>query len=143
MKGVILPDHIPLSKYRFNVAGLPEILFTSFGAMEQELDTADLPDRTKASGGRTKAGETEVKLPMHHQVQVAAMESWFAEGSDDVDPSYKKVGTLSGISLSGLIRQTFTVFGCFLNKRTTPEFSLDNEGELAEMAYNMCWDDIL
>lgn len=143
MKAIILPDHIPVSKYRFQPIGLPSILFTSVGALEQEMDTVDLPDRTKASGGRAKPGDSDVKVPMHHLNEIAAMDAWYEEAKDPVTLTYKKVGTMSFISLSGLVIQSYTVLGAWLNKRATPDGELDNEGDLSEVTYGMCWDDIL
>jgi len=143
LKGVLLEDHIPLSNYELAIAGIVPIIFTSVGAIELELDTVDLPDRTKASGGRTKPGEIEVKVPLHHVVEIAAMDTWLEEGQDPVLPTYKKVGTLSGLSLSGLITQTFTMIGLFNRKKMTPEFVMENDGELSENTYSLSWDDIL
>lgn len=143
MKAIIQSDHIPVSKYRFQPVGLPPILFTMVGAFEQEMDTIDLPDRTKASGGRAKPGDTDVKVPQHHVVEVAAMDGWYEEGKDPVTLTYKKPGTMSYISLSGIVVQTYTVLGCWLNKRATPDAELENEGDLAEMTYGMCWDDVV
>ena len=133
---------MPVSKYRLQPIGLPPILFTMVGALEQEMDTVELPDRTKASGGRDKPGDTDLKVPMHHTVEVAAMDGWWDEGKDPVTLTYKKPCTMAYISLSGLVVQVYTLTGCWLNKRATPDAELENEGDLAEMTYGMCWDDI-
>lgn len=143
MKAIIQPDHIRTSKYRFQPVGLPPILYTSVGALEQEMDTVDLPDRTKATGGRAKAGDTDVKVPMHHVQEVAAMDSWWEEGKDPVTLTYKKPCSMSYISNSGLVLQTYTVLGVWVNKRATPDAELEGEGDMAEVTYGLCWDDIV
>jgi len=143
MKFAIQPDHIPVNKYALLVAGLPPITLTSIGSFNEELDTVDLPDRTKATGGRTKPGDTELKLPMHHVVEAAAMDLWYSEGQDPVSPIYKKVATLNCLSNTGIIIRTFTIIGLFLNSRQTPDLEMGNDGDMAELTYGACWDDVL
>jgi hypothetical protein len=113
LKFVIEPDHIPVNNYRLLIVGLTPITFTSIGSLERELDWTELPDRTQASTGRTKPGETEVKVPMHHTVQINAMEQWYQEGQDPISPTYKKTGTLTAYSGTTLINKTFTLIGVF------------------------------
>lgn len=143
MKHVLQPDHIPTNKYVLSVAGLPPITFTSIGALEEEIDKVDLPDRTAASGGRTKPVEFDVKVPAHHEVEVAAMETWYEEGQDPVAPSYKKTATLNMISISGAVQYVVTLIGCYCFKRATPELEMNSDGEMVEITYSLCTDQIL
>lgn len=143
MKHVLLPDHIPTNKYVFTVAGLPPITFTSVGALEEEIDKIDLPDRTAASGGRTKPVEFDVKVPSHHAVEIAAMEAWYEEGQDPVSPTYKKVGTLAMISLTGAQQYVATLIGIWNYKRGTPELEMNSDGELTEITYSLCTDQVI
>jgi hypothetical protein len=142
-KFAIQEDHIRANKYIFSVSGLPPITFTSVGSLANELDVVDLPDRTQASGGRTKAGECEVKVPSHHVVEVAACDSWVDEAKDPVSPTYKKVGTMTFQSGTGLKVRTKTLIGCFLSKGELPEAEMNNEGEMVEDTYTLKWDDLL
>ena len=143
MKFAIREDHIPVNKYRLDISGMPPITITSIGSFEKERDTVDLPDRTKASGGRTKAGELDIKVPMHHYDQIAAMEAWFKEGVDPVSPTYKKVGTITMFSLTGLGQNAKTIIGANLGKSSDPDKEMNDEGAMAEQTYTLCWDDII
>ena len=53
MKGVIQPNHIPMNNFVLQVIGLPDIVFTEVGDISEIIDKVDLPDRTRASGGRS------------------------------------------------------------------------------------------
>lgn len=144
MKHVLLPDHIPTNKYSFVVAGLGgTITATSVGALEREIDKVELPDRTAASGGRTKPIEFEIKVPAHHLEEIALMDNWLEQAQDPVDPNYKKTGTLSMISISGLQRYVGTLIQLWAQKDATPELEMASEGDLAEKTYTMCCDDFL
>ena len=134
----IKPDHMPVNKYSLDVPGLgTNLTFVTVGSLEQELDTVDLPDRTAASGGRRKSLEFDVALPLHHNLEVLAMESWLAEGEDPVSPLYKKVGILTMYSLSRLGTKAYQLGGLFPSKRSTPELDMDNDGELATITFTM------
>lgn len=143
MKHVLQPDHIATNKYVLAMTGLPPITFTSVGALEEEIDKVDLPDRTSASGGRTKPVEFDVKVPAHHKVEVEAMENWYEEGQDPVAVSYKKTGTLSFISISGAQQYVVTLVGVWNYKRATPEGEMNGDGEMAEITYTLCTDQVL
>jgi len=143
LKFAIQPDHIPVNNYRLIINGLAPITFVSIGALEKELDTVDLPDRTTASTGRTKPGETEVKVPAHHLVEVQQMETWFTEGKDPISPTYKKVGTLTMTSGTRLVNKVLTLIGAYVSKGGTPDLEMNDDGEMAVMTYSLKWDDIL
>jgi len=117
MKHVLQADHMPVNKYELAVAGIPTITFTSVGALERELDKIDLPDRTSASGGRSKPIEFDVKVPLHHLEEIAAMDNWVSEGEDPVTPGYRKTGALSFVSLSGLKRYMTTLYNLWTFQR--------------------------
>ena len=142
MKGAIQPDHIPKNKYILKVVGLPTITFTFVGALEEELEKVTLPDRTNASGGNTKPTEFNVRHPTHHIAERIAMENWFVEGQDPVSPTYKKVGTLTKQSLSGMAIASYLLQGLFVWKRNTQDLEMENEGELDELEWAMSVDQI-
>ena len=135
MKGALQGDHIPLNKYQLIVLGMPELTFTKIGGLEEELETVDLPDRTVASGGQTKALEFSASIPAHHLIQQAAMELWFVEGRDPVASTYKKTGTLIMKSIGGSTLRTYSLLGLFVSKRATPDLEMANEGEMAEIEW--------
>lgn len=142
MKGVIQGDHIPVNKYQLLVLGMPPLVITELSGIEDELETADLPDRTVASGGNRKATEFTMMIPMHHGVEQAAMEVWYRESQDPVSPTYKKAGTLVHTSISGSTLRTFTLIGVFPKKRALPDLEMVNEGEMAQVEWTMSTDDI-
>lgn len=139
-KFVVQEDHIPVNNYTLTINGLPPITFTSVGALEQEIEWVELPDKTQASTGRSKPGEVEVKIPAHHSIEVAAMETWSIEGQDPITPGYKKSGNLSFYSGTLLRVLNVTIIGAFICKGATPEGEMANEGEMAELTYTMKWD---
>lgn len=148
MKGVIAEDHIPLHKFRLSVSGIPiDLIFTSVSGIEEELDVAEMPDRTVATGGRTKPVEFTCMLPLHHEVEQAAMEAWFAQTHGDgkepnVNLKYKRTGTLRLPSISGQIQVTFVLDELFPCGRSLPDFEMENEGEMAQVEWKFAASDI-
>lgn len=137
MKGNIDPDHIPLNKGQLIVLGLPDFTFLTIAGLEEELDVVDLPDRTKASGGRSGPVEFTVTLPAHHEVQRIAMEIWYQEGKDPVTPTYQKPATFLASSITGNRTLSYSFPDLFVGKRTVPDFDADNDGELAAIEYTL------
>lgn len=143
MKGTIKPNHIPVNKYLLKILTLPDITPTKISGLEEELETTDLPDRTRATGGNTKSSEITITIPLHHTVEQAAMEVWFQECQDPVSPTYKKAGTLlmKPISDSGkpVVR---TLVGVFVSKRKDPDLEMMNDGEMAVVEWTLSIDQI-
>lgn len=141
MKGAIQPGHIPVNKFTLQFVGLPPLTVTDASGIEEELNTVDLPDRTKASGGNTNPVETTITIPLHHTVEVAAMESWYAESQDPVTPTYKKMGSLlmESVALVGASR-TYNLVGCFPTKRKMPDLEMKNDGEMASVEWTISID---
>lgn len=142
MKGDIQPDHIPVNKYQLLILGLPPMVFTEVGGIEQEISAIDLPDDTVASGGKTRPVEFTVSVPEHHIVEQAAMESWFAEGQDPVSPTYKKSGTLIKQSGTGNILRTYSIVDAWVSRRATPDLDMANDGDMATTEYTIRADDL-
>jgi len=144
MKNVLLPDHIPLNNYELIVVGSPgPIKFVTISGLEQELETVDLPDRTKASGGNLKAVEFTATHPKHHFIEDAFLEAWFLEGQDPVLPTYKKPATLLVKSISTLVTRSYTLINLFVSKRVTPDLDMANEGELFATEWTFMADTII
>lgn len=140
MKGTINPDHIPKNKFSLRVRGMPEILFTEVSGIEEETEKVDIPDRTAASGGQSKAFEFTAKVPLHHTEQIAALNDWVQQGRDPVDPGYKKVGTFTRTSISGMITTTIILYGLWVFKDSESEAAMSNEGEMVEVEYSFSAD---
>jgi hypothetical protein len=143
MKGVINPNHAPDNNYQLLILGIPALTVTSLGALEDELNTMKLPDRTVASGGNREATEFDIDIPMHHVIEQAAMEIWYREAQDPVSPGYKKVGSVIFKRLDDSIARTFSLIGVFPKKRALPEGKMDGEGEMQNVTWTLSVDDIL
>lgn len=138
IKGVILPDYFPQNKATMTVFGIPTpFTILQISGLEDELDTAELPDRTNGSGGRKKQVEFDITLPAHHVVEIAAMEAWYIECQDPVLPSYKKGANIVLSSQSNLRNASVGLVGVFISKRALPDFDLDNDGEMTTITYTL------
>lgn len=143
MKGAIQEGHIPVNNFVLLVLGMVPFTLTKLSGIEKELEVVDLPDRTKASGGQTKAGTFTMMLPLHHTLEVAAMQKWFKDSQDPVQPGYRKTATLtmSPVVLNE-VGKSYTILGLFPVKEKLPDLEMKNEGEMAEVEYTMAWTDI-
>lgn len=144
MKGSIQPNHIPVNKFEVLVVGLPPLTVTNSSGLEEELQVVELPDNTKVSGGRTGPSEFTITIPLHHTIEVAAMELWFRESQDPVTPTYKKAGSLimTSIGLAGPTR-IYNMIGMFPMKRKLSEGEMKNDGDMATVEWSMCVDQII
>lgn len=143
LKGTIAPDHIPVNNFELIIAGLPPITFVEVSGLPDEIETVQLPDRTMASGGNSKALELTAKIMAHHIIEVAALDLWWIEsgGLDSpVLPTYKKLATLINRSISGLNARVVTLTGMFPKKRKTSDLKMDDEGKPAEIEYTFSVD---
>ena len=143
MKGIIQPNHVSKNNFELQVIGLPPIIFTEVGDIGEQIDKVDLPDRTRASGGTKQAGDFTAMVPSHHDVEVAAMESWYKEGQDPVAPTYKKSGVLIKKGIDGSVIRTYTFIGLWVSERNMTAVSLENEGEMDAIEYLFNFDDII
>jgi len=143
MKGVIKPDHSPSNKFAVIVVGLtvPQITPTTMGSLEDELNKAELPDRTAASGGESAPTELEVTIPVHHKGEMAAMEAWYRESKDPVSPTYKKAATFVYYTISGGVAAAYAGVGVFPSKRALPEQDMEGEGEMGVCTWTLSIDD--
>jgi hypothetical protein len=143
IKAVIEEDHIPRNKFQLLIAGMPTITFTYVSGIEYELDTVELPDRTKSPGGNAKPVEFTARMPMHHTSERVAMEAWFEECQDPISSTAKKAGTLVTQSGTGQTTVSQSMTGLFLTKKTLPELDYTNEGEMAEIEWTLSADTVL
>lgn len=144
MKQTLLPDHIPQNNYHLIVLGGPPLIqFTKVDGIDEELETVDLPDRTKASGGNTKAFDFKAEHPEHHVLEDLFLEFWFREGQDPVSPFYKKPCVLLAQSISRIQTKAYNLLGVFISKRKLPDREMKNEGEMTVKEWTFCGDRIL
>lgn len=142
MKGILSPNHIPLNKYKLFVVGLVPLTPVTIGEIEEELQTVDLPDRTRASGGYTSPTSTEVGIAMSEHAQMFAMEAWFADCQGSVAANYKKSATLIYEPIGVGISRIYQLHGVFPQSRGTPAVAMENEGELAVVSWTLSIDSI-
>lgn len=143
MRGAIQPNHIPVNRYLFQVIGLPLLTPTEISGIELELQTVDLPDRTKASGGETNPVEFTMMIPLHHFAEVASVEQWFAQSQGMVSPTYKKIATLVMQRVGpgpSVIKQ---LTGVFPTKLKYPDLEMANEGEMGTLEVTLSADSVL
>lgn len=143
MKGAIQPNHIAVNKYELLVVGLPPLTPTEISGIEEELNVVDLPDRTRASGGNTNPVEITMMIPMHHTIEMAAMERWFKDSQDPVHPLYKKAASLSYERIGTGVGKQRQLVGVFPTKRKDPDLEMANDGEMATVEWTLNIDQIL
>lgn len=143
MKMVLLPDHIPVNNYELIVPGAPPLIgIVSIDGLEKELETVDLPDRTTASGGNTKAIEFVMMHAKHHTAEDLFLHAWFEESKLAI-PTYKKDGTLLVSSISGLNVRSFNLLRLYPSKEKTADLAMENEGEMHMTEWTMKCDDMI
>lgn len=141
IKAVFKPDRIQVNKFQLIVPGLPAFTPVQVSGHDSELDKAELPDRTMHSGGRKKGGEFELILPAHHTVEIVAMEAWLEENVDPISATAKKLATLTAFSGTGATIRAWSYQGVWPQKAATPDFELDNDGDMATITYTMSFDE--
>jgi hypothetical protein len=141
MKGYIKENHIPLNKFELLVLGLPKLTLVSTDDIDEELEVVDMPDRTSRSGGQTKSVSFTGKIPMHHDVEVAALELWYKQGQDPVQAGYLKAGSMVWYRNDGTPR-TFELLNIFVCGRTIPGGDMSNAGEAAMLTFKFRADEV-
>ena len=142
LKGVIEKDIIASNKFKILFDGF-EVICTSVSSIEEELVTTELPDGTRASGGRVEATEVTVTVPAHHTGAIAFMQAWWNGCQDPIIPSAYKTVAIVGTSGSGQILRTETCFGCFITGRTSAEYALEEGGEMTVIEYTISVDRVV
>lgn len=141
-KRVLLDDHHQVNKFSLEVVGLPPLTPITISGLEEELDSVDLPDRTSATGGRTKPIEFDMALPAHHVTEQKAMEAWKVENQDPVTATAKKSGILQIESQSSVKSIAFGLDGLWPQKRALPDLDMDNDGDMAVITWTMKCDEM-
>lgn len=143
IKNVIKENRVPVNKFKLVVQpGVGEITLVSVSGIEEELDATELPDRTVRSGGRSKPFEPEIVQPMHHDIEVLAMESWYNMCKFTL-PGYLKIGVLIQFDEYGFPRRKYTLQSLWIKKRVHSDLELDNEGEMSVLTWTLSADQLL
>jgi len=142
LRGQLAPNHVPVNQFTLTVTGTGggTFFFTELSGIETELQSIDLPDRTKASGGNVLPQEFTGKTPLHHAATRAAMESWFKEGQCPVTAGYKKSATLIHKAIDGTVQGKYTISGMWIMKRKLPDLDTTNDGEMAVIEWSFSSD---
>jgi len=141
LKGKIQDNHIPLNKFELLVTGLPAITLVTTDDIEEALTVVTMPDRTKRSGGQTDPVEFTGKVPMHHDVEVAALEIWYKMGQDPIQSGYRKAGSLVFYRGDDTPRP-FEFINLWISGRTIPGGDMANDGETAMLTYKFQADEV-
>lgn len=142
MKGQVQPNIISVNRYTLSILGILDLTPVTITGIADVLESVDLPDRTRASGGQRKATEFMMGIPAHHELEQLAMEAWFIEGQDPISPTYKKTCTLEMTAISGSGSRTYSLVGVFAIERLTPALDLKNAGDMAIIDWKMSVDSI-
>ena len=146
IKGTIKKDAIRGDAYAAEIddgAGtVREVTYTMIGEIEEEVPVIELPDGTKASGGRTTVEPFDVKIPMHHTEDYAFMEAWYKQcNSDPIPPTAYREMTVTMTSNSGTIERFEILEGVWIHGRTSAEKSMgEGQDTFMEITYKMCVD---
>lgn len=142
IKGVLQENRVQDNKYALVVQpGVGMCTLTAVSGLEQEIDKAELPDRTARSGGRTKAIEFDVTQPMHHTLEVLAWELWWTMCSNSV-PGYLKLGLLTLFDDRNIPVKKFILPKLWITKRKHSDNELDSEGKMGTITWTLSADDI-
>jgi len=142
LKNLVQSNHSPINKYELDVAGLPKLIFTKAGGVEQETGKTTLPDKTSASGGEQEPFEIECELPLHHAAEVAAIETWYKQGKHPVQEGYKKDCTMVYKRIDDSIAKTLAYIGTWVSKLKYPDADMSNaDGEMAVLTVTLTCDD--
>jgi len=142
LQGKINENHIPNNSFELVVTGLPVLTLTKIDDIEESLEVVTMPDRTKRSGGQTTPVEFTGAVPMHHDVEVAALEAWYKSGQSPVQAGYRKAGTLVYYRNDGTARP-FSFTNLFVSGRNVAGADMENEGEMSIITYTFQADDIM
>jgi hypothetical protein len=144
IKNVLKENRVQTNKYSALIQPGPGlILFTAISGLEEELDASELPDRTMRSGGRKKSIEFDATQPMHHDLEVLAMEAWYTECQDPVSPVHLKIMTIIIFDQQGFPRRRVTLFNVWIKKRVHSDLELEGEGDMGTITWTLQADELI
>lgn len=140
LKGVIPKDIIAANKFTLAIDNV-EIVAVSVSGIEENLQVAELPDGTKASGGRTEASETTIVIPQHVTQSRQVMDLWWQSCKDPVQPDAYKNITVTGTSSTGANTSVSTLIGVFITSRKSADYALEDGSTMTVIEYTCSVDD--
>jgi hypothetical protein len=141
-KNIIPANRVQLNKYMLTIEpAVGQILATSIGGLEEEIDAAELPDRTKRSGGRSKSVTFDIKVPSHDLSNVA-MRVWYEQCKAAL-LGYLKIGTLVIFTEFGSPGLTRTFYNMWISKCSEPDLEMENEGTMHVTTWTIEADEII
>lgn len=144
-KGYIKPDIFTKSKYWLIIPGMigvngPELTVLSVGALEEEMEVIELPDRTRATNGHTKPLTFDVVTPAHHLEEQAQWELWWSACHDPVSFDAYRYGTLVQQSVSGGSTRSITLDRLFITKKSTSDLEMSNDSDYSTVTWTLSAD---
>lgn len=139
---VILPEEHKLGHFLFVIPGITNLTITEFEDLGDKIRTAIMPDQTRRTSGTTEGGESNLKIPQHHAVEVAAMDTYL-ELCRVGAPLYKRDWTVTYFSTTGISQKGYMLVGGMLTGRMLPGGKIDDEGNPALVQYSFSWDEIV
>jgi len=142
LRGTIKNNHVPLNSFELIVAGMPQITVVTTDDIEQMITAVTMPDGTIRSGGKTEPVEFTISVPMHHDVEQAALEAWKKLAEGPVSSSYLKAGSLVFYKNDGTPK-SYSFTNMWLSGRTIPGADMGNEGDMAAVTFMVKADYVL
>lgn len=139
-KGVIAPDEFSIGKAKLLIAGVPVIVLTSMKGIKSDTESADLPDGTSVSGGRTKPADFTITVPAHHTSDVAFLEKLRAKALDPIQPDYKQDWTILFFSKTGMKFKGWNIKDCWVAGENIPDEDLSKPADMAEIEFSVKFD---
>lgn len=140
LKGVITKDIIAGNKFTLAIDNV-EIVAVSVSGPEENIQVAELPDGTTASGGRTEASEITIVIPQHMAQGKQVMDLWFQACKDPVQPNAYKNVTVTGTSSTGAIVSTDTHIGVWVKTRKSADYALEDGTTMTVLEYTCSVDE--
>lgn len=142
LRGTIKNNHVPLNSFELIVAGMPQVTVVTTDDIEQMITAVTMPDGTIRSGGKTEPVEFTISVPMHHDVEQAALEAWKKLAEGPVSSSYLKAGSLVFYKNDGTPK-SYSFTNMWLSGRTIPGADMGNEGDMAAVTFMVKADYVL
>ena len=142
IKGTIQTDVFPTSKYVLIIGGMMPLTILSIGALEEELETIELPDRTRVSNGNTKPLSFDVVTPAHHLEEQIQWEEWWSECKNPVSSLAYRIGTMAQLSASESVFRTSSMSGLFIMKKSASELDMANDSDFSKITWTLSANDV-
>jgi len=142
VKGALEQNPAQKHRYKMLVVGLnpAELHPTSISGIEAMTGVAELPDRTRISDGVIKAGSFTIKIPGHHKIELASLNSWLGDVKTKAPSDYKKDATIIAYDGGRNAVRVITLSNVWPEGYSESDFEMGNEGEMSEIEWTMSFD---